>query len=133
MKLKALVLSFFHIIIGVIFLYSTLNTNYYIALIDWASDVDSIKDILLCAICTFLVLFVSMGLVCHSILAIWYMISYYYYTFFYNKKEIHLIIDENQYIRDSYVELKNGRTIPIKINKVKWKKPKETKESTGEE
>ena len=50
---------------------------------------------------------------------------------FFSKKEIHVSVDENYVIRDSFIELSNGKIIPIRIKKIVMNKP-ENEESNGE-
>lgn len=43
---------------------------------------------------------------------------FHYYSLFYTDREINVYVDENRIIRDSFVELSDGRVIPIKIRKI---------------
>lgn len=60
--------------------------------------------------------------------AIYNIVLYQYYSLFYYNRIIRLTVDQNYIIRDSFVELSDGRTIPIRISKIMMGKPEEEKE-----
>ena len=65
-------------------------------------------------------LFMLIGSIVFAFKLVYHMIAFYVSIFFINKAKINLNVDEDFIIRDSYVELSSGKTIPIKINKIKW-------------
>lgn len=82
----------------------------------------------------FICLLVIFGSIAFFIGTIFHLIMFYYYAFFYkhNDREINITVDENYIIRDSFVELSNGRIIPIKIKKVSMGNPEEFDEEAQE-
>lgn len=86
------------------------------------------------ALWVFSILFFMGTLISSIIKVIYHMILYCYYTFFYGSSysKIHLKIDENDIIRESYVELKNKKIVPIEISRVIIKKPEVEEENQSE-
>jgi hypothetical protein len=69
-----------------------------------------------------MLLFTFIGSIVSAYKTIYHMVMFYITIFFKNKSKIHLTVDEEYIIRDSFVELSSGKTIPIKIKKIKWNK-----------
>ena len=70
----------------------------------------------------FLYLFVISATIALTIASIKSMILFHSYLFN-NEKVIKVTVDENYIIRDSFLELSNGRIIPISIRKIVMDKP----------
>lgn len=90
--------------------------------------VDDLKNKILMGLYLFFILYVVTIIIFFGIKSIWHMILFHYDILFYNKKEIHVTVDEDYIIRDSFVELSGGKIIPIKIKKIIMNKPDEQEE-----
>ena len=77
-----------------------------------------------------IVWFVSIA-ISFSIKAIYELILFNYHGLFYKEKQIHVTINEDNAIVDTYLETSNGKIIPIKIRRIKLPQPnnKEVNES----
>ena len=82
----------------------------------------------------FMCLFVLSGCITFVIAAIKNIILFHYFLITPNDdKTINVTVDENYIIRDSFLELSNGKIIPIKIKKIVMNKPEnESKEENLE-
>ena len=95
----------------------------------------SFKGIMKTGFQLFIISLCIISIIFCGIKSIWHMILYNYNLFFYEneKKVIKVTVDENYTIRDSFVELFDGRIIPIDIKKIAINKPEEEKEEEKEE
>ena len=66
--------------------------------------------------------------------AIMNMFLFFYYTFFYTFKfsKMEILIDQNDFIQDSFVEYKNGDRLPVEIKRMVTNLPKEPNEVVEE-
>lgn len=87
-------------------------------LADMIKASDTYLDALLITIQIFGHMFFISFAIANAIKAIYEIILFHYYGLFYKEREIHITVDENKVIRDSYVKLKNGSIIPIKLHKI---------------
>ena len=94
--------------------------------------VDSTGNMVRMGLYVFLILWLLSLSIATGLKSIWCMILFNYYLFFYNEKEIHVTVDDNRNI-SSYVELSNGKIIPIKIHKVVLNGDKDNTEPKEEE
>lgn len=83
----------------------------------------------------FFTIFVVLAAISFTIKAIWELILFFYFTIFYVDKydSVNLSVDQNNVIRESYVEFKNGQKVPIQISKIVYNNPQENSETTDEE
>ena len=88
------------------------------------------REVIMMGVYIFFILFCIATILFFAIKSIWHIILFNYNLFFYEKREgqINVTVDENYIIRDSFVELFDGTTIPIKIRKIVMGKPEEEKE-----
>ena len=70
-------------------------------------------------------LLVLIGSLTFTIGAILHMVLMFYHAFFAYQggRQINVTVDENYIIRDSFLELSNGKIIPINIKKIVMNKP----------
>jgi hypothetical protein len=94
-------------------------------------ELSSLKDWIVTSGYIFICLFCIMGGLFFLGLSLFHLFMVYYYAFVNDNRVIHVAVDENDVIQDTFLELSNGKIIPIKITKLKMDKPKE-KEATGE-
>lgn len=92
-------------------------------LIDMIKASDSYLDAFFVTIQIFGHMFFISFAIANAIKAIYELILFHYYGLFYKEREIHVAVDENKVIRDSYVKLKNGSIIPIKLHKIVFGEP----------
>ena len=79
----------------------------------------------------FMSLFCIIGTIFFFCLGLYNLFMIFYCVFITDNRIIHVAVDENDIIQDTFLELSNGKIIPIKITKLKMDKLKE--EVTGEQ
>ena len=75
--------------------------------------------------------FCVLGSIFFILKAIIEMIKFFYYSIFYNGNQydkINLSVDQDNIIRESYVEFKNGQKLPIDIRKIVYNPVEEKQE-----
>ena len=104
-------------------------------LADMIKASDSYLDALFVSAQTFGCMFFVTFSISNGIKAIYEIILFHYYGLFYKEREIHMNVDENNVIRDSYVKLRSGKISPINIHKITFGKLEEnvTEETEGNE
>lgn len=90
--------------------------------------ISNFKDVIACTFMIFICLFGIIGTVFFFCLALYNLIMVFICTFIIDNRIIHVSVDENHIIQDTFLELSNGKIIPIKITKLKMDKPKEVLE-----
>lgn len=91
-----------------------------------------------CWIILFLTVFCVFGSIFFILKSIIELIKFFYFSLFYTGKnydKINLTVDQNNIIRESFVEFKNGQRLPIEINKIVYNPDAEDKkqEEKGEQ
>lgn len=66
----------------------------------------------------FLILFFGVGIVVSILLAISHIVSYFIALFAENRRSIFLSVDQDNYIRNCFVELANGKKVPVYIKRI---------------
>ena len=87
--------------------------------------ISTFKDVIACTLMIFICLFGIIGTVFFFCLALYNLIMVFVRTFIIDNRMIHVAIDENNIIQDTFLELSDGKIIPIKITKLKMNNPKE--------
>lgn len=78
-----------------------------------------LRQLIVNGLITFLYLFVLVGCIFSFFESICLMIKLFYHSFVRtNEEKVHMIVDQNNYIKDCFVELKNGRRIPVFVSRV---------------
>lgn len=94
-------------------------------------EVPSFKDWVLICVYTFMTLFIIMAVIFFFGMTLYHLFMAFYCAFVTDNRVVHVAVDENDVIQDTFLELSNGKIIPIKITKLKMDKLKE--EVTGEQ
>lgn len=94
--------------------------------------VDNIGNMIVMGFYAFVILFIVSSAIACAIKSIYHIILFNYEFLFYKEKKIHVTVDDNRNI-SSYVELSNGKIIPIKIHKVVLNSDKDNTEPKEEE
>ena len=81
------------------------------------------KNCIIIGFVIFVLLLSIIATVTFIIKAFQHLLSFFYYGFFYNYDKMQIKIDEENKIQESYMELKNGKIIPINISRVSIKVP----------
>ena len=91
----------------------------------------TIKNGFVISLKIFIVLLLVSGTIVFTIKTIQCLFLAYYYGLFYNPKydNMHIKIDQDGIIRESFIELKNGEKIPVFISRIVTHKPES---NTGE-
>lgn len=95
----------------------------------------NIKLILRLGFMLFLYIFSIIGSLALLLVVIWTLVKSFYYSFFYEIKNsrVFMSIDESNVIQESFVELANGKKIPIDIRKIITKVPSENSSEVANE
>ena len=95
----------------------------------------NIKLILRLGFMLFLYIFSIIGSLASLLVVIWTLVKSFYYSFFYEIKNsrVFMSIDESNVIQESFVELANGKKIPIDIRKIITKVPSENSSEVANE
>ena len=132
--MRHFILSWLYSILSLLFINLSIKFNVldlYALLLEEDFKFAGIMDFIGSASILYCGLFILMGTLFFIGLAIYHLAMIYYYTFAYKSRKIHTIVDENDIIQDTYLELADGKIIPIKITRLVMDKPK-VKEATGE-
>lgn len=87
--------------------------------------ISTFKDVIACTLMIFICLFGIIGTIFFFCLSVYNLMMVFVRTFIIDNRMIHVAVDENHIIQDTFLELSNGKIIPIKITKLKMDKPKE--------
>lgn len=87
--------------------------------------ISNFKDVIACMMMVIICLFGIIGTIFFFCLTVYDMAMIFICTFITDNRKIHVAVDENHIIHDTFLELSNGKIIPIKITKLKMEKSKE--------
>lgn len=101
------------------------------SIINMDKYVYNIKNLFIFSVVSFIALLSVFGVISFALKALQNLFLGFYYGLFYNPKydNMHIKIDQDDIIRESFMELKNGEKIPIFISRIVTHKPES---NTGE-
>ena len=104
-------------------IYSIIISELFPNLIYLITQYESLRPfdkVIITPLYIFMVLFFLLLLISLIIKAIQEIISFFYYAFFYNNKydKMEIKIDQNNIIKESFIQFKNGDILPITISKI---------------
>lgn len=135
--IKSVIKSFWHCYLAILMITLFINLHFEIV---QNLNIDifyqfNIKLILRLGFMLFLYIFSIIGSLASLLVVIWTLVKSFYYSFFYEIKNsrVFMSIDESNVIQESFVELANGKKIPIDIRKIITKVPSENSSEVANE